>query len=68
MGAAAFKRSAAGVSFWTPPGVYTVIDKAAKGGHGLVHIRPPVASSMGYKLTIPYATRISTDGIYHQLN
>jgi hypothetical protein len=29
----------------------------------------PVASSMGYKLKIPYATRISTDGIYlHQLN
>ena len=29
----------------------------------------PVESSMGYKLKIPYATRISTDGIYlHQLN
>lgn len=56
-------------SFWTPPGVYTVIDKAAKvvmdsSSYGL-----PVASSMGYKLTIPNATRISTDGIYlHQLN
>ena len=54
-------------SFWTPPGVYTVIDKAAM-----------VADSSTYacrwprrwgKLTIPYATRISTDGIYlHQLN
>jgi lipoprotein-anchoring transpeptidase ErfK/SrfK len=56
-------------SFWTPPGTYTVIDKASavvmdSSSYGL-----PVASSMGYKLTIPYATRISTDGIYlHQLN
>ncbi len=56
-------------SFWTPPGVYTVIDKADvvtmdSSTYGL-----PVASSMGYKLKIPFATRISTDGIYlHQLN
>lgn len=56
-------------SFWTPPGIYTVIDKAQtvvmdSSTYGL-----PVASSMGYKVTIPYATRISTDGIYlHQLN
>jgi lipoprotein-anchoring transpeptidase ErfK/SrfK len=56
-------------SFWTPPGTYTVIDKASSvvmdsSSYGL-----PVGSSMGYKLTIPYATRISTDGIYlHQLN
>jgi lipoprotein-anchoring transpeptidase ErfK/SrfK len=56
-------------SFWTPPGVYTVIDKAEvvtmdSSTYGL-----PVDSSMGYKVKIPYATRISTDGIYlHQLN
>lgn len=56
-------------SFWTPSGVYTVIDKAEvvtmdSSTYGL-----PVASSEGYKLKIPYATRISTDGIYlHQLN
>ena len=56
-------------SFWTPPGVYTVIDKAEivtmdSSTYGL-----PVASSEGYKTKIPYATRISTDGIYlHQLN
>lgn len=56
-------------SWWTPPGVYTVIDKAEvvtmdSSTYGL-----PVASSEGYKLKIPYATRISTDGIYlHQLN
>lgn len=56
-------------SFWTPPGAYTVIDKADvvtmdSSTYGL-----PVSSSMGYKLKIPHATRISTDGIYlHQLN
>lgn len=56
-------------SFWTPPGVYTVIDKAPKVVMDSSTYGLPVASSMGYKLTIPYATRISTDGIYlHQLN
>ncbi len=56
-------------SFWTPPGVYTVIDKAEKVVMDSSTYGLPVASSMGYKLTIPYATRISTDGIYlHQLN
>jgi len=56
-------------SFWTPPGVYTVIDKADKVVMDSSTYGLPVASSMGYKLTIPYATRISTDGIYlHQLN
>jgi len=56
-------------SFWTPPGVYTVIDKADKVVMDSSTYGLPVSSSMGYKLTIPYATRISTDGIYlHQLN
>mgnify|MGYP000847482550 CR=1 FL=1 len=56
-------------SFWTPPGVYTVMDKANpvimdSSTYGL-----PINSRLGYKTTIPYATRISTDGIYlHQLN
>jgi lipoprotein-anchoring transpeptidase ErfK/SrfK len=53
--------------FWTPPGVYTVLDKA----------NPVVMDSTtygltgagGYRTTVPYATRISIDGIYlHQLN
>ncbi len=56
-------------SFWTPPGVYTVIDKAEEVTMDSSTYGLPVASSMGYKLKIPYATRISTDGIYlHQLN
>lgn len=56
-------------SFWTPPGVYTVIDKALSVTMDSSTYGLPVASSMGYKVKIPYATRISTDGIYlHQLN
>ncbi|TGD84382.1 hypothetical protein BayCH28_25425 [Mycolicibacterium sp. CH28] len=56
-------------SFWTPPGVYTVIDKAESVTMDSSTYGLPVTSSMGYKLKIPYATRISTDGIYlHQLN
>jgi lipoprotein-anchoring transpeptidase ErfK/SrfK len=53
--------------FWTPPGTYTVLDKA----------NPVVMDSTtygltgggGYRTTVNYATRISMDGIYlHQLN
>lgn len=53
--------------FWTPPGVYTVMDKANpvvmdSTTYGLT-------GSGGYRVTVPYATRISNDGIYlHQLN
>ncbi len=56
------------LSFWTQPGVYTVMDKANpvvmdSSTYGL-----PINSRLGYKETIYYATRISTDGIYlHQL-
>jgi len=57
------------LSFWTPPGIYTVMDKANpvimdSSTYGL-----PINSRLGYRETIPYATRISPDGIYlHQLN
>lgn len=55
-------------SFWTQRGVYTVMDKANpvvmdSSTYGL-----PINSRLGYRETINYATRISTDGIYlHQL-
>lgn len=55
-------------SFWTQPGVYTVMDKANpvimdSSTYGL-----PINSRLGYKETIPYAVRLSNDGIYvHQL-
>lgn len=56
-------------SFWTQPGVYTVMDKARavvmdSSTYGL-----PLNSRLGYRETINYATRISTDGIYlHELD
>lgn len=57
------------ISFWTQPGIYTVMDKANpvimdSSTYGL-----PINSRLGYRETINYATRISTDGIYlHQLD
>ncbi|MBI5340884.1 MAG: L,D-transpeptidase family protein [Mycolicibacterium rufum] len=56
-------------SFWTQRGVYSVLDKANpvimdSSTYGL-----PINSRLGYRETINYATRISTDGIYlHQLD
>ena len=57
------------ITFWTQPGTYTVMDKANpvimdSSTYGL-----PVNSRLGYKESIGWATRISTDGIYlHQLD
>ena len=57
------------ISFWTPPGVYTVMDKANPVIMDSSTFGLPVGSRLGYKETIPWATRISHDGIYlHQLN
>jgi lipoprotein-anchoring transpeptidase ErfK/SrfK len=57
------------LSFWTPPGIYTVMDKANPVIMDSSTFGLPVNSRLGYRETIPYATRISTDGIYlHQLN
>lgn len=56
-------------TFWTQPGIYTVMDKANpvimdSSTYGL-----PINSRLGYKESIGWATRISTDGIYlHQLD
>lgn len=52
------------INFWTQPGVYTVLDKANpvlmdSSTYGL-----PVDSPAGYRISVPYATRISPDGIY----
>ncbi|TQF75015.1 L,D-transpeptidase family protein [Rhodococcus spelaei] len=55
-------------SFWTQPGTYTVMSKANpvimdSSTYGL-----PINSRLGYKESINWATRISTDGIYlHEL-
>ncbi|MGB7362460.1 MAG: Ig-like domain-containing protein [Rhodococcus sp. (in: high G+C Gram-positive bacteria)] len=56
------------LTFWTQPGVYTVIGQANpvimdSSTYGL-----PVNSRLGYKESINWATRISNDGIYlHEL-
>ncbi|WP_370072877.1 Ig-like domain-containing protein [Mycobacterium sp. Root135] len=52
------------IAFWTQSGVYTVMDKANpvmmdSSTYGL-----PVNSASGYRISVPYATRISPDGIY----
>ncbi|MCV7256185.1 L,D-transpeptidase [Mycolicibacterium fluoranthenivorans] len=57
------------LSFWTQPGVYTVMDKSNpvimdSSTYGL-----PINSHLGYKESIPYAVRVSTDGVYlHELD
>ncbi|MFL6085240.1 MAG: Ig-like domain-containing protein [Mycobacterium sp.] len=57
------------LSFWTPPGVYTVMDKANPVIMDSSTFGLPINSRLGYRVTIPWATRISTDGIFlHQLN
>jgi lipoprotein-anchoring transpeptidase ErfK/SrfK len=57
------------LSFWTPPGVYTVMDKANPVIMDSSTFGLPINSRLGYRETIPWATRISKDGIYlHQLN
>ncbi|RAV18381.1 hypothetical protein DQP55_02750 [Mycolicibacterium sp. GF69] len=56
------------ISFWTQPGVYTVMDKANpvvmdSSTYGL-----PVDSALGYKQTVNYAVRLTSSGIYvHEL-
>jgi lipoprotein-anchoring transpeptidase ErfK/SrfK len=57
------------LSFFTPPGTYTVLDKANPVVMDSSTFGLPTSSRLGYRETIPYATRISMDGIYlHQLN
>ena len=57
------------MSFWTPPGVYTVLDKGNPVVMDSSTFGLPKNSRLGYRETINYATRISTDGIYlHQLD
>lgn len=57
------------ISFWTQPGVYTVMDKSPtvvmdSSTYGL-----PVASRLGYKVTVNNAVRLTNSGIYvHQLD
>ena len=57
------------ISLWTPPGIYTVLDKGNPVVMDSSTFGLPKNSRLGYRETINYATRISTDGIYlHQLD
>jgi lipoprotein-anchoring transpeptidase ErfK/SrfK len=54
---------------WTPSGVYTVIDKGNPVVMDSSTFGLPKNSRLGYRETINYATKISTDGIYlHELD
>ncbi len=57
------------LSFWTPPGIYTVLDKGNPVVMDSSTFGLPKNSRLGYRETINYATRISIDGIYlHELD
>ncbi|OBE97229.1 Ig-like domain-containing protein [Mycobacterium sp. 852002-10029_SCH5224772] len=56
------------ISLWTPPGVYTVLDKGNPVVMDSSTFGLPKNSRLGYRETINYATKISSDGIYlHEL-
>ena len=57
------------ISFWTQPGIYTVMDKSNPVVMDSSTFGLPINSHLGYKESIPYAVRISTDGVYmHELD
>ena len=57
------------ISFWTQRGTYTVMDKSNPVIMDSSTFGLPINSRLGYKESINFATRISTDGIYlHQLD
>ncbi|MDH6198662.1 lipoprotein-anchoring transpeptidase ErfK/SrfK [Mycobacterium frederiksbergense] len=57
------------ISFWTQPGVYTVMDKAKSVVMDSSTYGLPIESQLGYKLTVNNAVRLSNNGIYvHQLD
>jgi lipoprotein-anchoring transpeptidase ErfK/SrfK len=57
------------ISLWTPPGIYTVLGKGNPVVMDSSTFGLPKNSRLGYRETIHYATKISTDGIYlHQLD
>ncbi|OBH56913.1 Ig-like domain-containing protein [Mycobacterium sp. E2479] len=56
------------ISLWTPSGVYTVLDKGNPVIMDSSTFGLPKNSRLGYRETINWATKISSDGIYlHEL-
>lgn len=57
------------ISLWTPSGIYTVLDKGNPVIMDSSTFGLPKNSRLGYRETINWATKISTDGIYlHELD
>jgi lipoprotein-anchoring transpeptidase ErfK/SrfK len=57
------------MSFWTPPGIYTVLDKGNPVVMDSSTFGLPKNSRLGYREIINYAVKISSDGIYlHELD
>ncbi|WP_221042812.1 L,D-transpeptidase [Mycobacterium senriense] len=57
------------ISLWTPSGVYTVLDKGNPVIMDSSTFGLPKNSRLGYRETINWATKISSDGIYlHELD
>lgn len=57
------------ISLWTPSGIYTVLDKGNPVVMDSSTFGLPKNSRLGYRETINWATKISTDGIYlHELD
>jgi lipoprotein-anchoring transpeptidase ErfK/SrfK len=57
------------ILLWTPSGIYTVLDKGNPVVMDSSTFGLPKNSRLGYRETINYATKISTDGIYlHELD
>jgi len=55
--------------WWTPPGIYTVLDKGEVVTMNSATYGIPVGTADSYNRKIGWATRISTDGVYlHELN
>ncbi len=56
-------------SWWTPPGIYSVLDKGEVVTMNSLTYGIPLGTADSYNRKIGWATRISTDGIYlHELN
>lgn len=55
--------------WWTPPGIYTVLDKGEVVTMNSATYGIPVGTADSYNRKIGWATRVSTDGVYlHELN
>ncbi|MGK8503479.1 Ig-like domain-containing protein [Nocardia asiatica] len=52
------------LSFWTPPGIYTVLDRKDPVIMDSATYGLPTSSALGYRTSINHAVRLSHDGIF----